>query len=202
MSIPSDHEVVRAGFGRAIRVARGQAAEIVNLHGTQVIDTWALVADSPLEVMAMDQTRSVNSSIFVRPGMTFVSDRRRAMLTLEADSSPGLHDTLLCACNPAIYAELGCEPGHRSCAQNLHEALVSLDMALPFTPAPLNLFMNVPVAADGTLDRLPPTSRPGDKVVLRAHLDLVLVLSACPQDVTPINGAARTPRDVAFRLLG
>ena len=61
--------------------------------------------------------------------------------------------------------------------------------------------MNVPVAADGTIDRVPPTARPGDRVVLRAQMPLLVVLSACPQDVTPVNGASRSPADIAVRIL-
>jgi uncharacterized protein YcgI (DUF1989 family) len=194
-------ELIPARHGRAVRLARGEAVEVVNSHGTQVLDTWAFNADHPLEFMAMDQTRSVNSSIFLKVGTTLVSDRRRPMLTVTVDTSPGIHDTLLCACNPAIYAELGCPPGHRSCAQNLHESLADLGLSLPFTPAPLNLFMNVPVAPDGTVDRLPPASRPGDRVTLEAQMDVVVVFSACPQDVTPINGAARMPTDAHYRII-
>jgi uncharacterized protein YcgI (DUF1989 family) len=50
------------------------------------------------------------------------------------------------------------------------------------------------------VDRVPPATAAGDYVVLRADVDLVLVLSACPQDITPINGASRTPRDVAVSI--
>jgi uncharacterized protein len=193
------HEILRAGHGGAWRLAAGAAFEIVNPAGTQVVDTWAFAFDPEFEFLAMDQTRSVNSTIFVRSGQTLVSDRRRPMLRLVEDTSPGVHDMLLCACNEAIYRELGCPPGHRSCAGNMHEALASLGLAVPFTPAPFNLFMNVPVAADGGVDRLPPLARPGDRVVLDAAMDLVLVLSACPQDVTPVNGAARRPTDILVR---
>lgn len=192
------HEILRAGHGGAFRLAAGAALEIVNPEGTQVVDSWAF-AFAPgggFEFLAMDQTRSVNSTIFVRRGQTLVSDRRRPMLRLVEDTSPGVHDTLLCACNEAIYRELGCPPGHRSCSGNLHEALAELGLSVPFTPAPFNLFMNVPVAADGSLDRLPPAARPGDRAVFEAAMDLVLVLSACPQDVTPVNGAARRPTDI------
>lgn len=185
-----------ARHGLALRLASGEAVELVNLHGTQVADCWAVAAADTLEVMAMDQTRSVNSTIRPYRGMRFVSNRRRPMLALEEDTSPGVHDTLLCACNEAIYREHGCAPGHRSCEQNLHEALAALDIRLPFTPAPFNAFMNVPVSAAGTIDRVPPASQPGDLIRLRALMDLVVVFSACPQDVTPINGADCTPRDM------
>lgn len=193
--------LIPARHGAAVRLSRGDLLEVVNTHGSQVLDTWAFARDDPGEFMAMDQTRSVNSSIFVRRGMVLVSDRRRPMLTLVEDSSPGIHDTLLCACNPAIYEELGCPPEHRSCVQNLHEALAGAGLEVPFSPPPFNLFMNVPVAADGTLERVPPASRPGDRVVLRAEMDLLVVFSACPQDVTPINGAAREPTDAECRVL-
>lgn len=194
-------EILPARYGRAMRLSAGQSVEVVNLHGSQVVDSWAFAAADPAEYLAMDQTRSVNSTIFVRQDMRLISNRRRAMLLLAEDTSPGIHDTLLCACNAAIYRELGCAPGHRSCEQNLHEALAAIGMSVPFTPAPFNLFMNVPVAADGTLDRIPPQSRPGDRVRLQAEMDLVVVFSACPQDVTPINGAARMPTDIELRVL-
>jgi uncharacterized protein YcgI (DUF1989 family) len=61
--------------------------------------------------------------------------------------------------------------------------------------------MNVPVAADGAVQRHPPASKPGDYVVMRAEMDLVAVFSACPQDITPINGEARQPKDIAVCLL-
>jgi uncharacterized protein YcgI (DUF1989 family) len=194
-------EILPARYGRAMRLSAGQSVEIVNLQGSQVVDSWAFAADDPSEYLAMDQTHSVNSTIFIRQGMRLISNRRRAMLLLAEDTSPGIHDTLLCACNSAIYRELGCAPDHRSCEQNLHEALATISMSVPFTPAPFNLFMNVPVTADGALDRVPPQSRPGDRVRLQAQMDLVAVFSACPQDVTPINGAARMPTDIELRLL-
>ena len=64
--------------------------------------------------------------------------------------------------------ELGVTEYHRNCSDNMHEALATLGITVPWTPSPLNLFMNVPVDGEGRLDRVPPTSRPGDHVLLRA----------------------------------
>jgi uncharacterized protein YcgI (DUF1989 family) len=179
----------------------GQIAVITNLYGNQVMDAWALAAEDDGEFSSMDHTRSVNSSIYFETGMAVVSNRRRPMLTLVDDSAALRHDTLLCPCNAELYAQLGCDGYHRSCSDNFHEALSSNDRNLAFTPASLNIFMNVPVHADGTLERHAPASKPGDFVALRAEMDLLLVLSACPQDVTVINGDDRTPRDVAIRIV-
>ena len=193
-------ETVPARHGRAVALAAGQCLDVINPHGTQVVDTWAFAREDPGEFMSMAHTRSVNSRLFPRPGEAFVSLARRPMLRLLSDTSPGVHDTLLCACNRAIYAELGCTAYHRNCEDNLHEALAAAGVVIGFTPAPLNLFMNVGLAADGAIIRGVPASRPGDRIRFRAEIDLLVVLSACPQDITPINSAARTPREVAVRV--
>ena len=191
---------VPAARGKAAMVSAGQQVKLVNSHGTQVVDTWAFNADDLTEHMSMAHTRSFNSTIYPVAGAVLVTSRRRPILTLVEDSSPGLHDTLLCACNREIYQELGIEPYHRNCQDNLHEALAELGLAVTDTPNPLNLFMNTPVIEGGAIDRRPPASKPGDYVVLRAEMDLVIAFSACPQDITPINGPELTPRDVHFSI--
>jgi uncharacterized protein YcgI (DUF1989 family) len=192
-----DTKTVAASRGRAFPMKAGQYARIINTHGTQVVDTWAVAAGDANETSSMDHTRSVNSNIFFIKGMSVMSSRRRPMLAMVADSADVRHDTLLCPCSSELYQQLGCTEPHRSCTGNFHEGLAEAGLAVPFTPASLNLFMNVPVKADGTVDRVPPATAAGDYIVLRAEMDLTLVLSACPQDITPINGAARTPKDVA-----
>ena len=193
-------QTLQAGHGVALPVRRGQSVVLVNTHGNQVVDTWAFNADDVAEFMSMEQTRSRLSRVVPRVGDALVSNRRRAILTLEADESPGVHDTLLCACGPDLYRELGCDEGHRSCEGNLHEALGVLGLTAACTPAPLNLFMNVSVGRDNAVIRDVPRSGPGDSVTLRAEMDAVVVFSACPQDVTPINGAECMPRDVAYAV--
>lgn len=192
--------VVPACYARAVRVAAGQRVEVVNTFGTQVVDTWAFNAHDPAEYMSMAHTRSVNSRGWPDNGQAFVSTRRRPMLRLIEDTSPGPHDTLLCACNREIYAELGHAGHHRNCEDNLHEALDAVGIGVALTPEPLNLFMNVVLAPDLSVIRASPTSRPGDVIAFRAEMDLVLVLSACPQDITIINSEDRTPRDVSVRV--
>lgn len=190
---------IPARHGKAVRVRCGEALRVVNTHGNQVLDTWAFNADDLTEYMSMAHTRSRNSRIFVGAGDALWSNHRRTMLTIEQDTSPGRHDILLCACNRWIYEELGVTAYHRSCADNLHEALAGIGISVPWTPSPLNLFMNVPVSPDGRLDRAPPACAPGDHVILRAACDVVVAISACPQDITAVN--AGMPRDAEMVLL-
>jgi uncharacterized protein len=195
-------DIVPARHGRAIKLSRGQAIQIVCIHGTQVLDLWAFNNDDLTEYLSMEHTRSKNSKIILSLGDSYVSQRRRPMLTVLEDTSPGVHDTLLCACNSYIYEEAGCREYHRNCSDNLHEALAEIGLNFAFTPGPLNVFMNIPVNDDHSITRLPPCTRPGDFLKLKAEMDLVVVMSACPQDTTIINGADRTPRDVHFAIEG
>ena len=195
-------ETIPARYGKAISVAKGQTLKVINTHGTQVLDLWAFNAGDKSEYLSMEHTRSKNSKITLGVGDSYVSDRRRAMLTVVEDTSPGVHDTLLCACNRQVYEELGVTDYHRNCSDNLHEALATIGWKFPFTPGPLNVFMNIPVNADRTISRLPPATRPGDYLKLKAEMDVVVVISACPQDISVINGPEKTPRDVHYEIGG
>jgi len=191
---------IQGRFSEAFVLRCGQDLIVATETGNQVADMWAFNHADMSEYMSMEHCRSVNSLIHVTVGCRLVSSRRRTMLNLTRDSARMRHDTLLCPCTSELYEELGA-PGHRSCTSNLHEALERQGLSCPFTPASLNLFMNVPVAADGSVARLPPPCQPGDHVRFTAEMDLIVVLSACPQDITPINGEARTPTDLLFEVL-
>ena len=191
-------QILKATRGAAIKLCKGEAISVINLHGNQVVDAWAVNALDTTECIALEHTRSINSHIFVEPGMAIVSNLRRPMLRLIEDTSPGRHDTLLCPCNAAIYEQLGCTEYHRNCTDNFHEALAEQGVSCSYTPASLNLFMVVPVNEDGSVRRTSPRCKPGDHVTLLAEMDLWVVLSACPQDITPINGEGCQPSDVAW----
>lgn len=122
-------------------------------------------------------------------------------MTVAADTSPGIHDTLIASCDAARYRLLG-HPGHHdNCQDNFAAALRELGISPPPVPAPLNLFMNVPWASDGALRFEAPRSQPGDRVQLHAETELIVVMSACPQDLVPVNGHAQRPADARFRVL-
>lgn len=189
--------VLAAGTGRGYRVPRDSTVRIVNLHGSQVVDTWAFTAAG--EHLSMAHTRGILGRLAPRAGDDLYSDRRRPLLRIVEDTSPGVHDTLIPACDEHRYRLLGHVGYHRNCRDNFDEACRELGVGVPI-PMPLNLFMSVPVAPDGSLTLAPSPSGPGDQVTLRVLEDLYLVLSACPQDLVPINGARLSPADVAVVL--
>jgi len=188
-----------AGFAMALRA--GEAARLVNTFGSQVVDTWALAAGDTSEYLSVEHTRRMLGNLFPRRGDAFYSNRRNKMLSLEEDSFPGRHDMLFAACDKWLYKHYGCPPGHANCRDNFQAALFAAGHDAPFMPNPVNLWMNIPVRDSQHVAIEPPVSRPGDHVVLRALMDIILVFSACPMDVTPINGEDRTPKAVHLERL-
>jgi uncharacterized protein YcgI (DUF1989 family) len=187
---------IAGGAGLAMTLRTGEAARLVNTFGSQVVDTWALGARDTSEYLSVEHTRRMLGNLFPRLGDAFYSNRRSKMLSLEEDSFPGRHDMLFAACDKWLYKHYGCPPGHANCRDNFHAALFAAGYDAPFMPNPVNLWMNIPVRDSQHVAIEPPVSRPGDHVVLRALMDIILVFSACPMDVTPINGEDRTPKAV------
>ncbi|KIW07752.1 uncharacterized protein PV09_01681 [Verruconis gallopava] len=157
-----------------------------------------------MEYMSMMHTRASTLHLSPRVGDTLVSNLRAPLLTVVEDTSPGSHDTLIAACDPQRYKELGVEKWeeHGSCSENCVLALkeinersglkgkraIGSDVTVNTVPAPLNLFMNIPWTQKGDISFEEPKTKRGDYIKFRAERDVVVVMSACPQDVLAING--------------
>jgi len=202
MTQDSELFTIPAGRGRAARLSQGQSIQIVNTHGAQVVDTWAFSTEDPREFMSMEHIRPTLTRIFPHAGDDLVSNRRRPILHFAEDTSPGVHDTLMAACDDYRYGLLGCTEYHDNCTDNLFAALRNVGFPVTECPSPLNLWMNIPVDGAGGTTWGVPASKPGDHVVLRAEMDCVVAMSCCPQDILPINGEARAPTEAHYRILG
>jgi hypothetical protein len=157
-----------------------------------------------MEYMSMMHSRASTLHLSPRVGDTLTSNLRAPLLTVVEDTSPGVHDTLIAACDPQRYKELGVKKWeeHGSCSENCVLALkeinersglkgkraIGSDVTVNTVPAPLNLFMNIPWTQEGDVSFEAPTTKRGDYIKLRAERDVVVVMSACPQDVLSING--------------
>lgn len=192
---------IPARRGKAARLSKGQSIKIINTHGTQVVDTWAFNAEDLTEFMSMEHLRAYLERIFPHAGDPLVTNRRRPILTFVEDTSPGIHDTLMAACDDYRYRLLNCKEYHDNCTGNLYAGMEALGLRPAECPSPLNLWMNIPVDDDGKTQWGIPVSKPGDYVVFRAEWDCVVAMSACPQDILPINGKAREPTEAHYQIL-
>jgi uncharacterized protein YcgI (DUF1989 family) len=193
-------ETIPARSGRGVRVKKGQKIKIINTHGNQVVDFWAFNAADPREYMGMEHCRAFWSRLYPVVGDKLVSNRRRPILTLIEDTSPGRHDTLIAPCDNERYGLLGCTAFHDNCRDNMHAGLMEVGVHLPYTPDSLNMFMNIPWRQDGSLEWGNNLCKAGDYAVFQAEMDVIAVFSACPQDLLPINNGITT--EAHFEILG
>jgi len=197
----SDLIEIPARKGKAAFVSQGQSVKLINTHGSQVVDTWAFARHDLKEFMSMEHTRATLVKIMPATGDHLYTNRRRPILTIKEDTTPGIHDTLMAACDDYRYGLLGCTEYHDNCTDNLAAALYELGLTAPETPSPFNAFMNIPWTEAGELSFEPPASKPGDYLLLEVRMDLVVAFSACPQDILPINGRQCTPVEAQFQIL-
>lgn len=165
--------------GTAFRLEKGQVLTVTDVEGVQVADLLAYSADDVREVISNGRTFDYAETTQLTTGHALYSNRSNKMLTIVEDTV-GRHDFLLTPCSEATFRHFYPEhPVHRGCFGNLAEALAPYGIEPDMIPCAFNLFMNVPVAADGKLHVEPPLSRAGDFVRLRAEMSLVTGLTAC-----------------------
>ena len=165
--------------GQAFRLSEGQLLTVIDPQGSQVADLLAYSAADVREVISNGRTFDYEETISLTAGNTLWSNRSNPMLAIEVDSV-GRHDFLLTPCSEATFRHFYPEhPVHRGCFGNLAEALAPYGIEPDAIPTAFNLFMNVPVAGDGTLRVDPPVSKAGDSIALRAKMDCVIGLTAC-----------------------
>jgi uncharacterized protein YcgI (DUF1989 family) len=189
---------VPARTGKGFTVKAGDLIRIIDLEGAQPVDFWAFNRANHLEFLSCEHTKPSIEKLYPRRDDSAYTNRRRKIVTVVEDDSPGQHDMQFAACDPTRYEELGVKGYHASCQDNLHAALRDLGITLDFTPQPWNLFTNFHINQDGSFTIKAPETKPGDNIVLRAEMDAHIVVSACPQDQNPTCGG--NPTDIKVEV--
>ena len=165
--------------GTAFRLEKGQVLTVTDVEGVQVADLLAYNADDVREAVSNGRTFDYAETIQLTTGHVLYSNRSTRMLTIVEDTV-GRHDFLLTPCSEATFRHFyPDQPVHRGCFGNLAEVLAPFDVEPDMIPCAFNIFMNVPVAADGRICVEPPLSKAGDRIRLRAEMNLVIGLTAC-----------------------
>lgn len=193
-------EVCLAGDPWMGIVKKGQIFRILDLEGNQAVDTLFYNADDPEERYSAVDTIQRQGELYLTAGSVLYSSEGRAMLTIVADTC-GRHDTLGGACaaesNTVRYA-LEKRPMH-ACRDSFMHALAHCDcathrnMSKRDITANINFFMNVPVTPEGGLTFADGISGAGKYVEMRAEMDIVVLISNCPQLNNPCNAYNPTP---------
>ena len=171
---------IAARSGVAFTLDKGQSLTVIDPRGEQVADLLAFNRKDIGEAISSGRTLDYASRIFLTTGDPLYSNRSNIMLTI-AEDDVGQHDFLLTPCSRDTFRIIyGDTDPHRGCFGNLAAALTPYGVTDDMIPTAFNCFMNVTV--DGTTGELkvePPLSKAGDRIVLRAEMDLIIGLTAC-----------------------
>lgn len=178
-------------------IKAGQIFRIVDLEGNQAVDTIFYNAKNPEERYSLIHTIIAQGNIYLTVGTQIMSSEGRPMLTIVADTC-GRHDTVgggACSSESNTVRYAIEKRFMHSCRDNFLIAIAHDDHGLIKRDivSNINFFMNVPVTAEGKLSFEDGISGPGKYVEMRAEMDIVVLISNCPQLNNPANGYNPTP---------
>ena len=170
--------------GIAFEMSTGDCLRVIDPDGEQVADFIAFARGDLKEWLSSGRTLDYNGTIYLTTGHVLYSNRSNPMLTITSDTV-GRHDFLYTPCSPETFSILYKTTGHHpSCFENLATSLCAFGIEPDAIPTTFNIFMNVEVTPSGVLSVLPPRSRAGDYIEMRAELDLVVGLTACSAEMS------------------
>jgi hypothetical protein len=175
-------------------VKAGETLRIVDLEGNQAVDFLLYAAADDAERYSAQDTIAHQANVFLRTGTRLLSNEGRTMMTI-IDSAVDYHDTIggACSCESNTLRYGHHTKAQHACVENFLDANVRAGRGKRDMVPNINFFMNVPVEADGALGIVDGISAPGLTVDLRAEMDVVVVVSNCPQINNPCNGFNPTP---------
>ena len=187
-------EVVPARAPWTHTLRRGQTLRIVDLGGNQAVDFLVYAAEDDAERYDAQATIAAQGNLFLRTGSILRSNEGRAMMTLAA-TNVDYHDTIggACSCESNTLRYGHHTKSQHACVENFLVGNARFGRGKRDMVSNINWFMNVPVEADGALGIVDGISAPGLHVDIKAQMDVVVVVSNCPQINNPCNGFNPTP---------
>ena len=181
-------------------VRKGQIIRIVDAEGQQAVDTIFYRADDFAERYSAQDTLCAQGSAYIGVGTRLMSNEGNVMLTVTADSC-GRHDTSAGACScESNSVRFGHDTKYlHACRDNFLIEVSKYGMGKRDIVPNINFFMNVPIDPSGQMTIVDGLSKPGDHVEMRAEMDVLCVISNCPQVNNPCNGFNPTPIEVLIR---
>jgi hypothetical protein len=187
-------EVIPAKGHWAREMKRGEVLRITDIEGQQAIDFICYRLDNLAEKFWAAHSAKLNGTIYLTTGHVLYSDQANPMMTITEDTV-GVNDVICGSCSRALdvvrYGEERAVPG---CMDNFEAAIEPWGLERKDVPMCFNIFLDYPVEEQGkvAIDHDAP-SKPGDYIDLRAEMNLLAVISNCPQENNPCNGFNPTP---------
>ncbi len=188
--------IVEAGDPFLLEIWKGQVVRIVDLEGNQAVDTLFYSAHDYADRYSAQDTIREQGNVYLTTGTRLISSSGNVLLTITADTC-GRHDTLGGACaTESNRVRYDLSKGHmHACRQSFMKGIQHWGRGLEKRDiaSNINFFMNVPITPQGGLNFEDGVSDAGKYVELRAEMDVLMVISNCPQLNNPCNGYNPTP---------
>jgi len=193
--------VIPAGHGKAFLVPRNAVLRIHLVEDRQVGDCCFFNANDHREVFHVGQSWALNVMLGTGNAKSFrhfysKPPRENVMLTVLEDTVRNHWGNMGGRCSKRLYELRDGDRDHRSCQENLAEALAPFGVSGDDIVDIFNVFMNVEVRPDGSFTILPPSAKKGDYIELRAEMDVLAAISACPADRNATNDGRAKPLGV------
>ncbi|WP_107038020.1 DUF1989 domain-containing protein [Brumimicrobium mesophilum] len=177
--------------GAAFTISKNQYLKIIDPKGGQVSDLVFFSEKDKKEKISAGKTMDFEESILITKGNYLWSNRGRKLMEVIEDTN-GRNDILLAPCSPETFQIMyEVETYHPSCFENLYKNLAPFGISPDDVPTAFNVFMNVQFSEEGKLSVLPPTSKAGDYLIVKALDDLIIGLTACSAEDS--NGGTFKP---------
>lgn len=191
LSADSPLQEIAKESGRCVLLKKNEMIKIIDPMGQQVCDLFCFNQDDHTEAFSAGHSLDFNDTLFLSTGHFLYSNRARPMLEIIADSC-GRHDLLYPPCGPATFIlESGGDEHHPSCQENLELNFFPHGIRPAQVSTTFNIFMNVELSVSGKVSICPPKSKAQDYLLLKAHMDLLLGLTACSHETS--NGGQNGP---------
>jgi len=180
--------IVAARSPWSARIGFGQHLRLIDLEGQQAVDFLCFNAANPGERYHAPNTIKIPKRIYLGRGSILRSSLARPMMTIVEDTC-GRHDTIFGCCSFEVDRVRYGRTNAESCQRNFERELAKYGLGPEMIVPNVNFFMHVPVGSDGRAEIVAGHSTPGDYVELRAEMDVLAVLSNCPQALNSATGA-------------
>ncbi len=189
MADPRVHEdtIVAPRAPWSCRMSTGDTLQIIDLEGQQAVDFLCFNADDPIERYHAPNTIKVPKQVYLGLGSILRSNLANPMMTVIEDTC-GQHDTIFGCCSFEVDRVRYGQTNAESCQRNFERECAKHGIGCELLVPNVNWFMKVPIAKDGSAAITDSPSRPGDYVTLKAEMDVVAVLSNCPEELNDATG--------------
>jgi len=191
-SIQSFHIEPQSGI--AFSLKEGQMIRVVDVAGEQVSDLYSFAEGNIEEHLSSGHTTDYNGKLFLTEGDILYSNKSNPMFTIVADHV-GKHIMLYAPCSQEMFEKsYGVNEAHSNCLDNLITNFKDFNIQQPDIAIPFTMFMNIEISPQGEITILPPLSKAGDYIELKAEMDMVVGVTAC--SAGKCNNFEWTPIDI------